>query len=205
MSATNRGSTVISQEYYPTPEYTTKAILNELDLTKVNSFLEPCKGEGHIYNLIDVPNKFYCELSEGIDYLITKMPFVDLILTNPPFSKAKEFIIKAKTESKTVIILQRVNFLGSQERKAFWNKNSLTHLFVLSNRPKFIAKCHNKKVDKNGIRLCKDTNSYQITTPPQLCKTCKTPVRPASDATEYAWFCWDYSNIVKKQNGIYVI
>ncbi len=205
MSATNRGSTIVSQEFYPTPEDTVKSILKELDLTKVHSFTEPCRGEGHIYNLINVPTKHYCELSEGIDYLLTTMPSVDLILTNPPFSLAQEFITKARSESGTVIMLQRVNFLGSQARKSFWAKNPPTHLFVLANRPKFIAKCPNKKLDTTNKRICNDQHSYQITIPAGICLTCGTTVTPASDATEYAWFCWDTNNIITKPNGIYVI
>lgn len=205
MSATNRGSTIVSQEFYPTPKYTIKAILKELNLTKVLSFTEPCKGEGHIYKLIDVPTKYYCELSEGTNYLTTTMPVVDLILTNPPFSLAQEFISKARTESDTVIMLQRVNFLGSQARKVFWEKNPPTHLFVLANRPKFIAKCPNKRLNEQGKRICNDSHSYQITSPAATCLTCGTPVSPASDATEYAWFCWDTKGVINKPNGIYVI
>ena len=205
MSATNRGSEPISQEFYPTPEYTIKSILAEIDFSKVNSFTEPCRGEGHIYDLISVPNKYYCELSEGLDYLNTPMPKVDMVLTNPPFSLAEEFILKARTESDTVIILQRINFLGSQARKDFWIKNPPTHLFVLANRPKFIAKCPNKKLDQDNKRICVDKTSYQISTPPHSCISCGTSVTPASDATEYAWFCWDSKNIITKPNGIYVI
>lgn len=205
MSATNRGSDIISQEFYPTPSYTINSIIQYIDFSKVYSFTEPCKGKGAIYNLINVPDKHYCELSEGLDYLTTSMPLVDLILTNPPFSLAQEFINKARTESDTVIMLQRINFLGSQTRKDFWEKNPPTHLFVLANRPKFIAKCPNKKLDDSKKRLCTDQTSYQITNPAHKCISCGTSVTPASDATEYAWFCWDSKGIITKPNGIYVI
>lgn len=198
MSATNRGSKVISQEFYPTPDYTIESILKEIDFTKVNSFTEPCRGEGHIYNKVNVPNKYYAELSEGIDYLTTEMPNVDLILTNPPFSLAQEFITKARTEAKCVIMLQRLNYLGSQARKAFWNSNPPTHIFVLSKRPKFIAKCNNKS--------CDNKESFQITEPPTICECGKT-VTPASDAAEYAFFVFqsEDTNIMYKDNGVHVI
>ena len=154
------------------------------------------EGGGIIYDKIDVPFKDYCELTEGKDYLKTEMPFVDLILTNPPFSLAKEFIEKAISESDTVCMLQRVNFLGSQSRKEFWNKNPPTHLFVLANRPKFIARCQNKE--------CKNPMSFQVGSI-EFCSLCDGKVRPQGDATEYAWFVWDKKNVFKKQNGIYVI
>lgn len=199
MSATNRGSQIISQEFYPTPEYTTISILNEINWSNVQSFTEPCKGAGHIFNLIPdtVKDKYYCELSEGTDYLQEVLPEVDLVLTNPPFSLAQRFIEKARTESNCVIMLQRLNYLGSQSRKQFWNDNPPTHLFVLANRPKFIAKCTNKD--------CSDTGSYQVTEPAHSCLTCSSPVRPCSDATEYAWFCWDTANILYKERGIYSV
>ena len=197
MSATNRGSQVIPQEFYPTPTYTTESILKEIDFSKVKSFTEPCKGLGHIYDLVNTQDKYYTELSEGTDYLKTEMPSVDLILTNPPFSLAQEFIIKARKEAKCVVMLQRINYLGSQARKAFWNSNPPTHLFVLANRPKFIAKCTNKN--------CEVKTSFQITDPPKVCKCGKT-VTPSSDATEYAFFVWDKSKeIIKKSPGVYVI
>ena len=138
----------------------------------------------------------YALLQSLGDYLKTEMPRVDLILTNPPFSLAKEFIAKALTESDTVCMLQRVNFLGSQSRKEFWNANPPTHLFVLANRPKFIARCQNKE--------CKNPTSFQVGAI-EACPLCDGKIRPQSDATEYAWFVWDKKSVFKKQNGIYVV
>ena len=140
--------------------------------------------------------KDYFELSEGLDYLKSEAKRVDLILTNPPFTLAKEFIEKALSESDTVCMLQRVNYLGSVGRKEFWNKNPPTHLFVLANRPKFIARCQNTK--------CKNPTSFQVGAI-EVCPLCDGRVRPQSDATEYAWFVWDKKNVFKKENGIYVI
>ena len=205
MSATNRGSTIVSQEFYPTPKATTMSILKEIDFTKVNSFLEPCRGQNHIFELVNVQNKSYCEISEGINYLTTKLDRFDLILTNPPFSLAQQFITKARTESDTVVMLQRINYLGSSARKKFWDQNPPTHLFVLANRPKFIAKCTNKAKTKTGKKVCEDTNSYQISNQDTCCLTCGSKVAPASDATEYAWFVWDTAGVITKPPGIYVI
>jgi len=46
VSAANRGSEIISQEFYPTPSYTVDSILSEIDFSKVKSFREPCRGGG---------------------------------------------------------------------------------------------------------------------------------------------------------------
>ena len=205
MSAKNRGSEVVNNEFYATPDYTIKSLLKELDLSNVSSFHEPCKGDGAILNALpDSITKSYCELTEDTDYLTTKVDTVDLIITNPPFSLAREFIEKSLKESDTVIYLLRLNYLGSSARKKFWNDNPPSHVFVLSNRPKFIAKCPNKKV-VDGKRECTNKKSFEITNPPQVC-SCGTIVRPASDATEYAWFVWqNNTGIVRRRNGVYSI
>jgi len=65
---------------------------------------------------------------------------LDLIITNPPFKIALEFLEKSLTESKTVIYLLRLNFLGTLKRKEFWNANQPTHLFTLAKRPSFTGK-----------------------------------------------------------------
>jgi len=211
MSAKNRGSKVISQEFYPTPKNTITSIINEIRWDGISTFCEPCKGDGVIYDKIPIPDKdkYYFELSEGTDYLNpVNSQKVDLILTNPPFSLAEKFIIKAIQEAKCVIMLQRINFLGSQTRKVFWESNPPTHLFVLANRPKFVARCNNNKRTEEGKKVCNNKESYQITEPAQPCNTCKKLTVPSSDATEYAWFVWcqkSHLNMIKKDKGIYVI
>ena len=101
--------------------------------------LEPCRGDSRIFNYLISKglNTKWAEISEGIDYLTTPFEKVDLILTNPPFSLAQEFIEKAIKEADTVIMLLRLNYLGSQKRNIFWNKFPPTALHVLSKRPSF--------------------------------------------------------------------
>jgi len=128
MSATNRGAIVVTNEFYPTPDYTIQVLLDELDFTKYKSFHEPCKGNGAILDLIPANlTKSYCELVEGINYLTTTVSPVDLIITNPPFSLAQKFITKSLTEANTVIYLLRLNYLA---RKLVKNFGKLTHLLI---------------------------------------------------------------------------
>ena len=133
MSKTER----LENDYYPTPQECLTPLLNRIDFSKVNSFLEPCAGDHRIINQINCPNKYYAELQEGIDYLTTDFPQVDLIITNPPFSISLDFIKKSLIEGKTVCYLQRLNWLGSKLRKDFWNNNIPDKIFVLSKRPQF--------------------------------------------------------------------
>lgn len=141
MSATNRGAARNENDFYPTPDSAIEPILEELDLSKVNSFCEPCKGSNAIGKYFKHIDTFdYAELSEGIDYLETQRDYADLIVTNPPFSVALEFLEKSLEEARTVAYLLRLNFLGSQKRKKFWQENPPTHIFVLSKRPSFTGK-----------------------------------------------------------------
>lgn len=176
MSATNRGSVKINQEFYPTPDYTRDSLYELINWDKVNSFLEPCKGDGVLYDAVpnNVEFKDYAELREGKDYLTSfQFPhnFFDLIVTNPPFSLTQEFLEKSLVEVSKfgcICYLQRLNFLGSQKRKDWWNKiGTPNKLLVLSKRPKFVY--------------------------------------GATDAAEYGWFCWDFGDKINLKDGIHVI
>ena len=62
-------------------------------------------------------------------------------MTNPPFNIAQQIIERALDdviEGGEVIMLLRLNFLGAQKRKQFWQDTPLKHVFVLSKRPCFI-------------------------------------------------------------------
>ena len=92
MSATNRGAVRNERDFYPTPLEPIEKILHEIDFSDVTHFFEPCRGGGAIFDHIKV-DKSYAELSDGIDYLTTDFS-TDLIITNPPFGIALEFLEK---------------------------------------------------------------------------------------------------------------
>lgn len=183
MSATNRGAVRNANDFYPTPQEPIQNILSEIDFSDIAHFVEPCRGDGAIFNHVAC-DKSYAELSEGIDYFTVDFN-TDLIITNPPFSIALEFLEKSLKEAKTVVYLLRLNFMGSQKRKEFWQKNPPSHLFTLSERPCFSAFCKGSK--KLKIKGCgksypKDTKAF--------CD-CGGTIGNGTDATEYAWFVWD--------------
>lgn len=75
------------------------------------------------------------------DYLETNLGYApNLIITNPPFSLAIEFIKKALedvAEGGYVVMLQRLNFLGSDKRKPFWDHYMPHYIFVNYQRINF--------------------------------------------------------------------
>ena len=117
MSSTN-GQNIRPNEFYPTPDNVVDALLAQLQLREFDTFLEPCKGAGAIYNKIQLPeiNKDWCEITQGRDYLDEVFENMDVIITNPPFSLTEQFLKKSLEElapDGTLAYLQRVNFLGS--------------------------------------------------------------------------------------------
>jgi len=121
--------------------------------------LDPCAG-GSESGLASIPMSYPTVLKEfGLndidtldirqdslastkgDYLKTDCKGkYDLIITNPPFQFALEIIEKALDDVRDgghVIMLQRVNFLGSQKRKGFFDRNMPKAVYVHSNRIKF--------------------------------------------------------------------
>lgn len=138
MSSTNRGAERQPHDLYPTPAPPIDALLEVMYIPLDSVFHEPCKGAGAIYNRVPCRERSHCEINEGSDYLehIALWRY-DLIITNPPFSLAMEFLQKSLQEADTVVYLLRLNFLGSQKRKAFWQANRPSHILVLSKRPSF--------------------------------------------------------------------
>lgn len=97
-----------------------------------------------------------------------------LIITNPPFSIAREVIEKALREVTTggyVVMLLRLNYLGSEQRLNFWHRNMPERIYVHSKRMKF---------------------RQHLTYLP-------TKERNATDSIEYAHFVWTPTHIGTSQ------
>lgn len=146
MSSTNRGTIRQVNDHYDTPTYTTQSLLGVHDIKY--PVLEPCAGNLAIANLLgngvvhtlDIDST--SKAGHITDYLTyNDIPHVNTIITNPPFNIALEVIEKALDdviEGGEVIMLLRLNFLGAQKRKSFWDFVPLKNIYVLSKRPCFI-------------------------------------------------------------------
>ncbi len=165
MSATNRGKPRVALDFYPTPRWLTQAIVPYLGSPL--TILEPACGECAIVNVLREAfpaagvMAFDIAPPTGIDFLAEDPePTYDLIITNPPYSLAQEFVERAKlwraSERSLIVMLLRVNFLGSQKRGK-WLRVNTPSVYVSPRRPSF-------GTNKDG--------------------------KPGTDATEYAWFIW---------------
>ena len=161
MSSTNRGSKRIDQDVYFTPEKTTRNFLDNFPMDLNNkSILEPSAGNGSICKVIKekYPDAYifaneireeeneslgkYSDVIYNNDFLtMTKGYNYDLIIGNPPFSLASEFLeqcFQISGENTVIAMLLRLSFLESKRRYNFWQKNPVSDLYILSERPSFI-------------------------------------------------------------------
>ena len=109
----------------------------------------------------------------------------DIIITNPPFANAVSIIEKAMSDvvdGGYVIMLLRLNFFGSEERKSFFEKYMPEWCFVHRKRMSF--------VDKKDNVGCVEFNKEG------------KPKRGSTDSIEYAHFVFkkgdkpDYTKLV---------
>ena len=151
MSSTNRGSARMEFDRYETPDHTIYSLLDNFEIR--GKVLECACGNKNISSKI--PFSITLDIDPFVqpdivhDFLKYEDNSFDVIITNPPYSKAIEFISHALNIVKDngyVIMLLRINFLESQKRKEFFIQNPLHSLFVLSKRPCFI----NNRSDSTG-------------------------------------------------------
>lgn len=131
-----------ADDFYSTPKFVVDGLLKFVDLQKLSekgfNFFEPCKGIGGIYDYLP-GEKDYCCLEEDKDYLKNSFEYdpLKVIVTNPPFILAKEFLEKSLNEAPVVVYFLRLNFLGSGGRFEFFEDNPPDHFIVSSDRPSF--------------------------------------------------------------------
>lgn len=97
-----------------TPFNIAKTIIDHFVLKGI--VLDPCRGTGAFYNQFpDHVEKDWCELSEGKDFF-TYNRKVDWIITNPPWSKIKDFITHSCKISDNVCFLIPFNHFSTKAR-----------------------------------------------------------------------------------------
>lgn len=96
---------------FNTPEEWCKVIVNHFKPT--GRVLEPCKGSGNFLKYL--PDAEWCEIQEGKDFL-EYTGKVDWIVTNPPFSLMRKFLIKAMEVSDNIVFFTTINHLWLKAR-----------------------------------------------------------------------------------------
>jgi hypothetical protein len=165
MSSTNRGTQRNADDYYVTPHWLIEDFLaafaeNNMLVCSPDEnqrVLDPSAGgceqypmsyptaleeEGFIVESWDIREDSRANLT-GVNFLNVpsyESRKYDMIITNPPFNQAQAFTehaLEMVKEGGLVIMLQRLNWLGSQKRKPMWQTLPLAAVYVHSKRPGF--------------------------------------------------------------------
>jgi hypothetical protein len=129
-------------DFYPTPPHATEALLS---VEKFNgTILEPACVQGHISKVLE--NKGYSVTSRDIfeygygepghDFLVfPQCSSFDNVITNPPYSHAREFVEAALYVSRNkVAMLLKLSFLEGVTRKGFFKETPFKKIYVFSRR-----------------------------------------------------------------------
>ena len=165
MSSTLRGYDRHKSDYYVTPDWIIDELFDAIpelfEEMDGRIALDPCAGGGivngtqafgmpypealkrqgweHIITM-DVRDDSLAEIKHDFLQWDTKIDY-DLIITNPPFAIAEEITRKALSladpESGKVIMLQRLNWLGSASRDDFFTEYPPSLIVMHAKRPSF--------------------------------------------------------------------
>ncbi len=163
MSSAGRSADVRREsDFYKTPEWVIESFLREVQ-KDVPGFLDghnicdPCAGGddtsrmpypavlalyGHEHIMtIDIREDSGAGFKGDFLEQSAKMARdYDLVISNPPYSLAVEFVKKAleiAAPGGYVAFLLRINFLGAQCRHDFWQETMPSYIYVHSKRPSF--------------------------------------------------------------------
>jgi len=162
MSSANRGPKISPSEEYPTPPWVVERFLEEclkdLPLSSSLHWIEPCAGSGLIiktvnslvepnpkWTAVEILPNYRKELIKIVpasrvcieNFLTTNFDTrFDVAITNPPYSLAYRVIQKSLRIADWVVMLLRVNWLGSDSRQKFLSAFA-PDVHVLPNRPSF--------------------------------------------------------------------
>ena len=135
-SMCNRGQRNKS-DFYQTPYSMIEQLLEHEWFTHGKTLLEPACGEGAIVKVLKKRGfkPQYSDIIEGTDFLKETECF-DYLITNPPYSLANEFILKAKKVIKNKFaMLLPISYLHGQRRyKDIWTDTTFplcrVHIFT---------------------------------------------------------------------------
>ena len=107
--------------------------------TALDSYVNTNKFPDNVIDTIDIRNDSLAEIKA--DYLTYDLSYkLDMIITNPPFGIALDIIRKSLNDVKEngwVIMLLRLNFFESKQRKEFFDTYMPRYAFVHHRRMSF--------------------------------------------------------------------
>jgi len=212
MSSTNRTAGIRhANDFYETPRWCTDLALDQLPQTIDGPIVDCGAGSGAITRaLIDRygrPERIYAveiderhwpeleALSVNVvrgDYLNVPLPDAALVVGNPPFEMAQQFVDRSlestRAEKGIVALLLRLSFVAGRSRRKFHLDNP-SDVYVLSKRPSFVA---GLKWKACGAERCPHWVAKNATAKRVRCDLPEHHGGPCrklgTDSCDYAWF-----------------
>lgn len=145
-------------DFYPTPPEVTQALIDELEarglIKKGQSVFEPACGTGELARVF-LHNGYEVIASDlrhtgyglgGYDFLngsgdwLAEYGLIDVLATNPPFSLAEEFILKALEQAPVVAMLLKSNYWNTRRGHLLRDRVPPALEIKLTWRPAFLKK-----------------------------------------------------------------
>lgn len=99
-----------------TPPDLAAAVIGHFAGRMTGSVLDPAKGQGAFYDRLPTPlDRHWCEIAEGRDFLDWDRP-VDWVITNPPWSKLRDFTRHAMIVAPNIVWLAPLTNLTTKAR-----------------------------------------------------------------------------------------
>jgi transcriptional regulator with XRE-family HTH domain len=99
-----------------TPRSLAQAVISHFPLS--GAVLDPCRGGGAFFDQFPSHvNGLWCEIGQGRDFLNWQAP-VQWIVTNPPWSKFRSFLVHGMKVSENIVFLAAFNHFGTKARQA---------------------------------------------------------------------------------------
>lgn len=143
-------------DLYPTPVDATESIVPLIEALIDNGQMpgrrvwEPACGDGRLSRVLEwhgmeVTSSDLREFpgygTPGVDFLKPSVEGCfnyDAIITNPPFSLAKEFLIQARKHAPVVIFLVKQNYWNTKGRLSLWDEHRPTFFLPITWRLAFL-------------------------------------------------------------------
>ena len=118
-----------------TPDWLAQEIVDRFRPT--GRILEPCRGGGAFTRAM--PDCDWCELDEGRDFLTTQGSW-DWIVTNPPWSKIRQFLAKSiELKVPNIVFLMNINAVATKARLKVIYRNGyhIREMWCVDTPPEF--------------------------------------------------------------------
>lgn len=143
-------------DFYPTPPEVTRALLDFLCLPFGTRIWEPASGDGDMAD--EIRRQGYdvtaTDISGGKDFLTCNPPSVDMIITNPPFSLAEEFIRRAAEIGLPFAFLLKSQYWHAAKRRDLFMAHKPKYILPLTWRPDFLWKQNGRGSPLMDVMWC---------------------------------------------------